>query len=106
MSAVYTAVYNSRSFFAYLPSPFFLRMITRERRGVRKQPAARHTHIRVHMYSYSYIDATDEPHIINIIRKRADVFFFLRSDEVLTELSAVDGQVERWATWMMNDRIY
>jgi hypothetical protein len=42
------------------------------------------------MYSYSYIDATDEPHIINIIRKRADVFFFLRSDEVLTELSAVD----------------
>lgn len=56
------------------------------------------------MYSYSYIDATDEPHIINIIRKRADVFFFLRSDEVLTELSAVDGQVERERGYMDDER--
>lgn len=91
-----SAVHNRRSFFAYLPSPLFF---TDDYTGKKRSKEAAQqldTHIRVHMYSYSYIDATaDEPHIINIIRKRADVFFFLRSDEVLTELSAVDGQVER-----------
>lgn len=72
-------------------------MITRERRGVRKQPAARHTHIRVHMYSYSYIDATDEPHIINIIRKLASWRFLLSP-----QWWSIDRALGcRWPSWEM-----